>query len=341
MPVWKFVQTLVRPVAPEDDALVEAPPSLPVREVFLRFWPYARPLRWWLLASIVLGSISLALEGAGIWLTSILVDRVLVPRDFAALAPVAAAYLGITHVTGLLGFVGAYLTAWTGESFLHRLRTALFAHLQTLSVGFFDRRPLGDMVNRLTGDVVAIESLVLSGIAGLVLSVVRIVVFGGLLLALDWQLALVSLVVIPVFWVATRTFSRRIKQASTEVRRRSGSIASVVEENLGNASLVQAYGRGQAEVGRFTAQSLGSVAAALRATRISALFRPVVDLVETVGVIAIVGLGTWQLSAGRLTLGQLLAFLLYLGMLYGPVSGLGQLSTTLFAAAAGAERIVE
>jgi ATP-binding cassette subfamily B protein len=339
--VWDVLRTLVRPAASEEEALIEDAPSLSVRGVFRRFWPYARPLRGWLVVGTVLGSLGPVLEGAGIWLTKLLVDQVLVPRDFAAFPPLAAAYLAITLGVGAVGFIGAYLTAWTGESFLHRLRTAVFAHLQTLSVSFFDRRRLGDIISRLTGDVIAIESLVLSGIGAVVTSVLKVVVFGVLLLVLNWQLALVSLVVVPLFWVATRSFSRRIKQASTEVRRRSGSIATVVEESLGNVPLVQAYGREEAEVGRFSAQSLGSVAAALRATRISALFSPVVELLEVIGVIAIVGVGAWQLTAGGITLGGLLAFLLYLSMLYSPIKGLGQLSTTIFAASAAAERIAE
>jgi ATP-binding cassette subfamily B protein len=339
--MWEAVRTLVRPTEPEDEGLIEAAPSLPVREIFRRFWPYARPFRWWLAVGIVLGSLGPVLEGAGIWLSKILVDHVLVPRNFAAFPALAIAYVAITLATGAIGFVGAYLTAWTGESFLHTLRTSVFAHLQTLSVGFFDRRRLGDIITRLTGDVIAIESLVLSGIAAVVTAVLKIVLFGGLLFVLDWRLALVSLVVVPLFWTSARSFSRRLKRAATEVRRRSGSIATVVEESLGNAPLVQAYGREQAEVRRFTGQSLGSVAAALRATRISALFRPVIELLEVVGVITIVGVGAWQLSAGHITLGGLLAFLLYLSMLYGPISGLGQLSTTVFAASAGAERIIE
>ncbi|MCW2678363.1 MAG: putative transporter ATP-binding protein [Modestobacter sp.] len=339
--MWDVVHSMLGRSRPEEDGLVEAAPAVAVREVFRRFWPFARPLRRWLVLSILLGSAGPVLEGAGIWLSKLLVDHVLVPRDFAAFGPLAVAYLGITVATGALGFFGAYLTAWTGESFLHRLRTSVFAHLQTLSVGFFDRRRLGDIISRLTGDVIAIESLVLSGIAAIVTSLLKIVLFGAVLFVLDWRLALIALVVAPLFWVAARVFSRRIKRASTDVRRRSGSIAAVVEESLGNAPLIQAYGREQAEVDRFTVQSLGSVAAALRATRISALFTPLVDLVEVVGIVTIVGVGAWQLSAGYITLGGLLAFLLYLSMLYSPISGLGQLSTIVFTAAAGAERIVE
>jgi ATP-binding cassette subfamily B protein len=339
--VWTFVRALLRPGVPEGERLVEGAPALPVRQAFARFWPYARALRWWLLAGVILDSLVPVLEGAGIWLSKVLVDQVLVPHRFAALPPLAGAYLVITLTTGAIGFVGSYLAAWSGESFLHRLRTSVFAHLQTLSVGFFDRQRLEDIISRVTGDVVAIESLVLSGITTVVTDVLKIVLFGALLFVLDWQLALISLVVAPLFWVTARFFSRRIKKAVTEVRRRNGSIATVVEESLGNAPMVQAYGREHAEMGRFTAQSSGSVTAALSATRIGALFTLVLDQLEVVGVITVVGVGAWQLSAGNITIGGLLAFLLSLSMLYGPISGLGEMSTTMFAAAAGAERVIE
>ncbi|MCW2706011.1 MAG: putative transporter ATP-binding protein [Blastococcus sp.] len=339
--MWDVVRTLVRPDTPEDEGLVEAAPTVMVREVYRRFWPYARPLRWWLLISVLLASAGLLLQGLSVWLSKVLVDEVLVPRNFAAFPPLAGAYVGIALATGAIGFVGDYVAAWTGENFLHRLRTAVFTHLQTLSVGFFDRRRLGDIISRLTSDIVAIEGVVLSGVAGLVISVLRILLFGGVLFVLDWQLALISLIVAPLLWVTARSFSRRIKLASGEVRRRSGSIATVVEESLGNAPMVQAYGREQAEVRRFTGQSRASVAATLRAERIGGLFTPLIDLVQVLGVITIVGVGAWQLAADRITLGELLAFLLYLSMLYGPLSGLGHMSTGLFAAAAGGERILE
>jgi ABC-type multidrug transport system fused ATPase/permease subunit len=189
--------------------------------------------------------------------------------------------------------------------------------------------------------VAAIESLVLAGVAQFLSALVKIGLFTGILFSLDWQLALVALVAVPFFWSIARVFGRRIKAASREVRQRSGSINAVAEESLGNAVLVQAYGREQAEEARFTAQARGSVRAALAATRLAALFPPLTDLFQVVAVMAIVGAGVWQLTLGRITLGGLLVFLVYISQLYGPVRSLGQLSNTVFAAAAGAERIIE
>jgi ATP-binding cassette subfamily B protein len=340
--VWAVVGSLWRPVAVEDvGELVPAAPQVGLRQVFRRFWPDARPFVRWLWLSLLLVIISPVVDAAAILLFKVLVDNALAPRDFSAFIPVAIAFVGVTLAAGALSFFDQYLGAWIGENFLHRMRTRVFAHLHTLSVSFFDRRRLGDTLSRLTGDVAAIESVVLSGVIGIAANLLKIVVFAGVLFFLDWRLALVALVAVPVFWSAARVFARRIKVASRQVRARAGSISVVAEESLGNALLVQAYGRQTAEVARFAAQSQGSVAAELAATRLSALFSPLVDLVQMFGILIILGAGIWELSAGRISLGGLLAFLVFLAQLYQPVQGLGSLSTSLFAAAAAAERILE
>jgi ATP-binding cassette subfamily B protein len=340
--VWEVVRSLLRPASGDGGGgLVEAAPAASLREVFRRFWPDARPFWRWLWLSLVLIIVSPLVDAGAILLFKVLVDDVLTPQDFGAFPRVAAAFVGITLLVGVLGFVGQYLGAWIGENFLHRMRTRVFAHLHTLSVSFFDRHRLGDTLSRLTGDVNAIEGVVLSGVIGIIANLMKIAVFAGVLFYLDWRLALASLIAVPVFWTAARVFARRIKIASREARARDGSISVVAEESLGNATLIQAYGRQGAEVDRFAAQSMGSVHAELAATRLGALFSPLVDLVQVIGVLTIVGVGIWELSAGRLTLGGLLAFLVFLSQLYGPVRGLGALSTALFAAAAAAERIIE
>jgi ATP-binding cassette subfamily B protein len=323
------------------DGLVDAAPSVSIRDVFRRFWPDVRPFRGLLGISLVLIVVSPVVASAEIWMFKIVIDDVLTPRDFGAFPAVAAAYVGLTLIGGVVNFASTYLSAWIGEHFLQRMRTRVFAHLHTLSVSFFDRRRLGDLLSRLTGDVSAIESLVLAGVARAASAVIQLVLFAGLMFYLNWQLTLASLIAVPFFWLVARGFSRRIKAAAREARRRSGSISVVAEESLGHAVLVQAYGRESAEISRFAEQSMGSVRAGLAATRLSALFRPVTALFQLAGLLVIVSVGIWQLSVGGISLGGLLAFIAALTKLYGPIRNLGRLSNTLFAAAAGAERIIE
>jgi ATP-binding cassette subfamily B protein len=311
------------------------------RDIFRCFWPDARPFRAWLGLGLILVLAAPVLDTATIWLFKLLIDDVLVVRNFAAFGRIAAAYVAITVLAAAVQFADGYLAAWIGENFLHRLRTRVFSHLQTLSVSFFDRRPLGDILSRLGGDLSAIENLVLSAVTETVAQAVKIILFAGVLCYLNWQLALVSSVAVPVCWLSARFFSVRIKAASREVRRRSGLISTVAEESLGNAPLIQVYGRQQAEITRFAVHSRGSVVAELTATRLRAVFSSVADLLEVVAVLVIIGLGVWELTSDRITLGGLLVFLVYLSQLYSPIRGLGQLSNTVYAAAAGAERIID
>ena len=335
-------QRLAEAFGPPADAapVVGETPVVPVREIFRRFWPDARPYRRWLLVSLVFIVAVPAIATVEIWLFKLLVDEVLVPRELQALFWIAAAYVGLTILGGLVSFVDEYLAAWIGERFLLDLRSRLYAHLLTLSDGPARRR-LGDLLTRLTGDVQAIESFVLSGVASALSAVLQIAFFTAALFYLQWDLALVSLVVAPLFWLAAARFSRLIKRASREKRRRSGSLAAVAEEGLANARLVQAYNRQSGELERFRRENDGILSAELAATRLRALFSPVVDLIELAGALLVLGWGTYALSEGRITLGGLLAFLAYLTMLYGPVQDLSRLGTTIYAAAAAAERIIE
>jgi ATP-binding cassette subfamily B protein len=315
----KTLKWLVRPSAPvEDDQLAQPAPALRTRDIFTRFWPDVRPFRVWLGIGLILVVMAPLLDTVTIWLFKLLIDDVLVVRNFSAFWPLAIAYVAITVIVGVVEFADGYLAAWIGENFLHRLRTRVFTHLHTLSADFFDRRPLGDTLSRLTGDVSAIENLMLAGVTDTIAQSVKIILFVGVLFYLNWQLALAALVAVPVCWLLARFLSQRIKAASREVRLRSGSINAIAEESLGNATLIQVYGRQQAEITRFTEQSRGSVIAELAATRLRAAFSPLLDLLEVTGVMIVIGMGVWELTSNRITLGGLLVFLVYLSQLYSP-----------------------
>jgi ATP-binding cassette, subfamily B, bacterial len=325
----------------ESEGLVAAAPAVPVREVFRRFWPYARPYRRWLPVILLLAALGPAIDAATIWLYKILVDEVLIPREFGLLFWVVLAYIGLTLAEGFVTFCDDYLSEWVGGRFIVNLRTTLFGHLQGLSMSFFDRRSLGDMISRLSDDVEEIEELMLSGITSTLAYLFQLVFFVGALFYLEWRLALVSLFVAPLFFFAARHFSRKIKRASREERRLSGSISAVAEESLSNAALVQAYNRQEDEIARFHRENEGSFAAQLAATRLSSLFSPLVNLIELAGVIVVIAVGAYELSQGRLTIGGLLVFMVYLGGLYRPIRGLSSMLNSFYEASAGAERVIE
>ncbi|HKP19553.1 MAG TPA: ABC transporter ATP-binding protein [Gaiellaceae bacterium] len=321
--------------------MVAAAPQVSLLAIVRRFWPYARGFRRWLLLTFVFIVLGPLIDTASIWMFKLVVDKVLVPHDFGPFLWIALAYVGLTLAGGIVGFADSYLMAWVGGRFLVELRTSFFRHLQALSLDFFERRRLGDMLSRLTGDIASIESFVLSGVADAITYVLRIALFAGVLFYLQWDLALVSLVVTPLFWLVAQRFARLIKQASREKRRRSGTITTVAEETLSNVALVQAYGREDDETARFHRENIASFGASLAATRIRGVLSPIVNLIELAGAMIVIGMGTWELSHGRLSLGGMLVFLAYLSQLYSPVRRLGRLTTSVYSASAAAERIIE
>ncbi|MDT7623660.1 MAG: ATP-binding cassette, subfamily bacterial [Pseudonocardiales bacterium] len=321
--------------------LLTTTPRVGVRASFVRFWPDTAPFRARLWISLGLVAVSPMLSTVAIWLFKVVIDNVVVPHDFHLFPVLAGAYVALAVVQGVVSFTDQYLSTWVGERFVLNLRTRLFAHLHQLSPGFFEQRPLGDILSRLTGDIGAIEELVLSGLAQALTYLCQLVFFTGALFYLDWRLAGASLIAAPSFLWAARFFSTRIKEASREKRRRAGAITTVAEESFSNAALVRAYDRTDAESTRFHEENLGSFTAQMLATRLQALFGPLSDLLEVIGVMLVLGLAVWELANNRITIGGVLVFVAYLTQLYGPVQGVGRLSNSLFAASASTERVIE
>jgi ABC-type multidrug transport system fused ATPase/permease subunit len=329
------------PAIDDAEGSVAAAPAVPLGEIARRFWPDAKPFWPWLVPTLLFVALGPALEAGTIWLYQLLIDDILVPRNFDPFPRIALAYLALTLLAGIVSFADDTLSTWVSERFLLNLRTRLVTHVQRLSPDFFERQRRGDLVDRLTDDAEEIESLLISGAADGLAYLLRIVFFTGALFLLSWRLALLAITVAPLFWLASRAFSNRIREVAREQRRRDGAISAVVEESLANIPLVQAYGLEEHETARFSREARATVAAQMALARIKALFEPILDLFELGGVLVVVGVGTWELAQGSLTLGGLLIFLTYLTQLLNPVRGMTQLVGSIASASAGAERIIE
>ncbi|MQY38240.1 putative multidrug export ATP-binding/permease protein [Streptomyces sp. RB17] len=242
-------------------------------------------------------------------------------------------------LAALVGYAGNSLAARTAERFVLRLRAAVFRHVQDLPPHFFQKHRRGDLVERLTGDVESIEQLVVSGVVGAVSASFSAVFYATAALWLRWDLALATFVLAPLFLLAARRFSGRIEQASRDGRVADGALTSVVEESLGNVVLTQAHNRQRDEEKRLDREARAWLRASVRGARLGEMYEQFVEVVETLCVPAVIGLGVWEISAGRMTLGRLLAFAAFLGYLYPPVRSLGRLSLTVTAATVGARRI--
>lgn len=340
MPVRRRLARALQ-AAPEQHALVDVAASMRLVDIARRFWPRLSPLRWWLLLGLLLLAAAPAISVAEALLYQRLVDDVLVPAALEPLLVLALLYIGLNLASGVVSGADDYLATFVSQRFLVDLRRDVFTHVLSLPAATHDRRRLGDTLTRLTSDVAAVERFMVSQVSEGAGALVRLLVLVGALMWMQWQLALASMVVAPLFWWVSTRFARLTRDVSRERRRRGGSLASLTEEALGNASLFQSYGREDHAAASYDGHNRAIAGAELAASRIRALFLPLVDLAELVGVLLVVGLGVWALATDRLTLGGLLAFLTLLMQCFGPVRTLADLAPALYSASAGVERVVE
>jgi ABC-type multidrug transport system fused ATPase/permease subunit len=336
----RVLDRLVR--APRDVASFIPPaPPVPITTIARRFWPFLRPYRRWLAVGFLPLLLLPLVEAIEIWLFQVVVDGVMVPGDLALLPVLAAAFLGLTLISGLLGYVDDVVGTHVAERFKLALQRAIFSHLLRQPPDAIDRRHLGDLLARISGDVSTVDGLMVSAPGEVVSAVARVVLFAGAMFLIDPVLALISLLLAPLFWGAARLFASAARGLARERRRRSGGVMVLAEESLSHSALVQSAGREEDALADLMAEGEVSARAAVASARLRSMLMPVVDLLEVLGALVIIGLGTLALSEARLSIGELLVFLTYLTQLYRPIRDLAGLTTLAFTASGGAERILE
>lgn len=315
--------------------------SVAIKDIFKQFWPDVRPFKKILGVLVIISILSPAAEAIGVWLFKLLIDRVLVPKDFGPLGWIALLLLMVTLLDGVASYVKRILSTSISQRFLLSLRTRVFRHLLGLSIDYLERRRIGDLIERLKGDASAIESFLLSGTTKALTNMLRILFFTSAIFYLEWRLAIISLLSLPLFIFAVSRFSTRIREVSRKARRQSGLLSAVAEESLASAAMVQAYGQEDNETARFNREGKKGVDAHLTSAKLHGLYSLLVDIIQLAGGLAVITLGTVALSKERLTLGGLLVFITYLGKLYSPVRSMGRFVNATYSASAGAERIME
>ncbi|MEW2811162.1 ABC transporter ATP-binding protein [Streptomyces massasporeus] len=314
-------------------------PDVTARAAFSRFWPLTGGDRRWLVVICLCVVLAALAETTAILLFGHLTDNALQKGSLDAFWTPAAQWLAVAVLGAAIAYAGNSLAVWTAERFVLRLRAQVFGHVQDLPPDFFARHRTGDLVERLTGDIDAIEQLVVSGVVGTVSAMFSTVFFSVAVFWLRWELALAVFLLAPLFWLAAKVFAGRIKTVARQERTADGAITSVVEESLANIVLTQAYNRKAAEEQRLRTEALAWMRASVSGARMSERYEQLVEVLETVCVLAVIGIGAWEISRQRMTVGQLLSFAAFLGYLYPPVRSLGQLGLTLTAATASAERL--
>jgi ATP-binding cassette, subfamily B, bacterial len=249
--------------------------------------------------------------------------------------------IAVAVVGAIATYTHKYLTTKIGQAVMCDLRHTLYHHVQRLSLSFYDRNRVGDLISRVTADVDAIQDFVSSAFLGIVVDVLRLAGMVALMFYLNWRFTLIALLVAPILFVEVYSLTHRIKRAARELRRKESEIVSVVEESLSSIRVVKAYAREDLEEQRLDQQTRASMEIALRARKVKARLAPAVDVIVAIGTGIVLYYGARLVMIGEMSAGSLIIFLLYLGKMYKPMRDLSKLTDTVSKAVVGAERIKE
>src|SRR6266404_7960082 len=258
------------------------------------------------------------------------------PAGLLALA--VGLLIGVAVLTQLRDFANALLTAYTGEKLLRGFRAQLFRHVQRLSFSYHDTKGTADSTYRIQYDAAAVQNIVVEGVIPFITSAVTFLTMIYVTARINWKLAIVALAVSPAIFLVSRTYRRRLRRQSREVKKMESSALAVVQEVLGAARVVKAFGQESREEDRFAHKSNEGMQARLRLVLSEGGYGLLVALITAVGMAAVMFIGVGAIQSGALTLGSFMMVWGYIAQLYGPLKTISKKAASLQTHLAGAER---
>jgi ABC-type multidrug transport system fused ATPase/permease subunit len=304
-----------------------------------RLAAYLRPYRR-RAALGVAGMLGGTLAGLGMpYLTKLAIDQGIVAHNMHRLVLIVAVFLLFGLVALVALAVETYFVGWVGERVLTDLRTDLFAHIQALELGYFERTRAGVLISRLTNDVEALQNLVTDGWTSIIDSSLTLIGSAVILVLLDWRLALATIIVFPLMAVATAVFRSYSARAYRRMREALAHVTATLQEDLSGARIVQSFTRERHNQQRFQTINARYRDANQQTVIANAAYFPAVGFLSDIGTAIVFGYGGYLYLHGAVGIGTLVAFTVYLTNFFDPVQQLSQLYNTFIAATAALDKI--
>jgi ATP-binding cassette subfamily B protein len=320
------------------------------------FWPHVQKYRGLIAVSMVALFAEVGLRLLEPWPLKFVFDRVihvgqpkrqwLLPT-FDALEPMtltALAAVAIVVITGLRALASYWQTigfAKIGNRVLRKVRDQFYRHVQYLSLSFHTRAKTGDLVMRVITDVGMLQDVAVTALLPLIAKALVVAGMIGLMFALNWQLALLSIAVLPLFWLRSVTLTRRIREVAQKQRRQEGAMAATASESIGAIKTVQALSLEESFARAFAVESERNLKQDVRGKRLSATLERTVDVLIAAATALVLWYGTRLVLRSEITSGDLLVFLAYLKSAYRPVQDFAKYTGRLAKATAAGERVIE
>ena len=308
-----------------------------------RVFQYARPYVWWLI-----GMLSLILVSTGLTLVTPLIvrqliDKIIPSKNMGGLIWMSACLFLIPAVNGVLNVLQRRLSAMIGEGVIYDLRMALYSGLQRMSLRFFTNTKVGELMSRLNNDVVGAQNAISRTFVDIVTNLIQVIATVAVMFTLDWRLTLISIVIVPLFVVAVRKLSNRMRDLVRAQMEANAQMNAMMHEtlNIGGALLVKLFGRRTLEVERFGERAEQVKNQGVERSYVGSIFMAVIGLVSSVGTALVYGFGGYFAIQGLFTVGLIVAFGSYLGSLYGALFALANAPVDFATSVVSFERVFE
>ncbi|MBI5808032.1 MAG: ABC transporter ATP-binding protein [Ignavibacteriales bacterium] len=304
-----------------------------------RLLTYIKPYRKYVILAIFMNIIVAALPSLRPVLTKIAVDNNIANKDYHGLLLIILALFGILIFQSIVQYFLTYFTELIGQKTIYDLRTQLFAHVQKLSLKYFDKVPIGRTVTRVTNDVDALNEMFSSGIVEIFSDVFVIIWIFVFMFSMSWDLALVTLAVMPVLVFATFLFRKKVRETYRDVRKHLARLNSYMQEHITGMNVVQIFAKQKSELKKFSSINDDHKVANIKSIFYYAIFYPFIELLNSIAIGLIIWYGGGEVIQKHLSIGVLFAFIQFVEMFWRPVRDLSEKYNILQGAMAASERI--
>ncbi len=298
-----------------------------------------KPNRWFVLLGVLLSLLVSAMEAVRPYFTKIAVDVNIAEQDKTGLLITVLLFFAVLIVRGILQYFNVYLTQWIGQRAIFDLRMDIFSHLQKLNVKFFDKNPVGRLITRVTNDVEVLNELFSSGIVMVFTDIFTIIGILIFMFLMNWQLALISISVLPILFYATFLFRRKARETYRDVRLQLARINSFMQEHITGMLVDQIFNREQKSFDKFSDINAAHRDSNIKSIFYYALFYPGVELIGAIAVGLIIWYSGVEALTGAVTIGTVMAFFQFNEMFWRPIRDLSEKYNIMQTAMASSERI--
>ena len=306
-----------------------------LRRIFVMTKPYKRSLSSAVFLTIILAFLS-PLRPLLIQYT---VDNYIVVPDAQGLLNMTLLMVGLLFFQSLVQYFHTFLTNWLGQTVIKDLRVKLFRHIAHLRLKYFDKTPIGTLVTRTVSDLETIADIFSEGLISIVGDLLQLIVIIGVMFFLDWRLALISLSTIPLLLIATRIFQKGIRSAFRDVRTQVAALNTFVQEHITGMNIVQVFNREDEEMKRFNVINRKHLKAHIKSVWYYSIFFPVVELLTATSIGLLVWWGSHGVLEDQVSIGNVIAFIMFIYMLFRPIRELADKFNTLQMGMVSGERV--